>query len=87
MPCASLNNIQEAKGSGRNQYRYALEHPHSGPGSYGRPLGVQDGQKGNPGIAKEEMTLNTQNVMGLVLMLIIVVAGVFLADWLKARIA
>lgn len=26
-----------------------------------------------------------QNLMGLLLMLVIVVAGVFLADWLKAR--
>ncbi len=30
--------------------------------------------------------MNTgQNVMGLILMLVIVVSGVFLADWLKAR--
>lgn len=28
-----------------------------------------------------------QTLMGLLLMLVIVVAGVFLADWLKARIA
>lgn len=30
--------------------------------------------------------MGTQNIMGLLLMLVIVVAGVFLADWLKARI-
>ncbi len=48
-------------------------------------LGVQNGEKRDSRLDKEE-TMNTgQNAIGLLLMLVIVVSGVFLADWLKAR--
>jgi len=45
-------------------------------------MGVPDGQERNTNIGG----LMGQNFMGLLMMLLVVVAGVFLADWLKGRI-
>lgn len=76
--CYPKYSIQGDKYGHENDYECAR----LGTCSDGITMGVPDGQERNTNIGG----LMGQNFMGLLMMLLVVVAGVFLADWLKGRI-